>query len=102
MTTLAWGAVTDTGRLRDVNQDGVFVSDDIFIVADGMGGHRGGEVASAIVVEEMAKITTVSGTDELIEMVQRANREVLDRAREDPALYGDGNHDGGARGYDRR
>ena len=90
MTTLAWGAVTDTGRLRDVNQDGVFVSDDIFIVADGMGGHRGGEVASAIVVEEMAKITTVSGTDELIEMVQRANREVLDRAREDPALYGMG------------
>ena len=90
MTTLAWGAVTDTGRLRDVNQDGVFVADDVFVVADGMGGHRGGEVASAIVVEEMAKITTVSSTDELIEMVQRANREVLDRARSDPSLYGMG------------
>ncbi len=90
MTTLAWGAVTDTGRLRDVNQDGVFVADDVFVVADGMGGHRGGEVASAIVIEEMAKITTVSSTDELIEMVQRANREVLDRARSDPSLYGMG------------
>ena len=90
MTTLAWGAVTDTGRLRDVNQDGVFVADNVFVVADGMGGHRGGEVASAIVVEEMAKITTVSSTDELIEMVQRANREVLDRARSDPSLYGMG------------
>ena len=90
MTTLAWGAVTDTGRLRDVNQDGVFSADDVFVVADGMGGHRGGEVASAIVVEEMAKITTVSSTDELIEMVQRANREVLDRARSDPSLYGMG------------
>ncbi|MXW61738.1 MAG: Stp1/IreP family PP2C-type Ser/Thr phosphatase [Acidimicrobiaceae bacterium] len=90
MTTLAWGALTDTGRIRDVNQDGVFSAEDVFVVADGMGGHRGGEVASAIVVEEMAKITAVSSTDELIEMVQQANLEVLERAREDPSLYGMG------------
>ena len=90
MTALAWGAVTDTGSIRDVNQDGVLSADPVFVVADGMGGHRGGEVASAIVVDEMAKITTVSSVDELIEMVQQANREVLDRARLDPALYGMG------------
>lgn len=90
MATLAWGALTDTGRIRDVNQDGVLSSEDFFVVADGMGGHRGGEVASAIVVGEMAKITAVSSTDELIEMVQQANLEVLERAREDPSLYGMG------------
>lgn len=90
MTTLAWGALTDTGRIREINQDGVFSAEDVFVVADGMGGHRGGEVASAIVVEEMAKITAISSTDELIEMVQQANRGVLERAREDPSLYGMG------------
>lgn len=90
MTTLAWGAVTDTGCMRDVNQDGVLAAEDVFVVADGMGGHRGGEVASTIVVEEMAETTAVSSTDELIEVVQKANREVLDRARQDPALYGMG------------
>ncbi|MCY3850115.1 MAG: Stp1/IreP family PP2C-type Ser/Thr phosphatase [Acidimicrobiaceae bacterium] len=90
MTALAWGALTDTGRIRDVNQDGVFSADGVYVVADGMGGHSGGEIASAIVVGEMAKIKTVSSTDELIEMVQRANREVLERAREDPSLYGMG------------
>ncbi len=90
MTTLAWGALTDTGRIREVNQDGVLAAVDVFVVADGMGGHRGGEVASAMAVEEMAKNTAFSSTDELIDVVQRANREVLERAREEPSLYGMG------------
>lgn len=90
MTTLAWGALTDTGRIREANQDGLLAADDVFVVADGMGGHRGGEVASAIVVEEMAKNAAFSSTDELVDVVQQANREVLERAREEPSLYGMG------------
>ncbi len=90
MTTLAWGAVTDTGRIRDINQDGVLSAESVFVVADGMGGHSGGEVASAVAVEQMAERTTFNSVDELVETVQRANREVLDRAREDRALYGMG------------
>ena len=90
MISLAWGALTDTGCVREVNQDAVFSAADIFVVADGMGGHRGGEVASAIAVEKMAKGTAVSGTHELIEMVWQANREVLERAGEEPSLYGMG------------
>ena len=90
MIALAWGAVTDTGRMREINQDGVLSAEPVFAVADGMGGHRGGEVASAIAVKEMAKITTVSGAGELIDAVQQANREIIDRARLDPALYGMG------------
>lgn len=90
MTTLAWGAVTDTGRIRDINQDGVLSAEGVFVVADGMGGHSGGEVASAIAVELMAETTSFNSVGELVETVQRANREVLDRARDDRALHGMG------------
>ncbi len=90
MTTLAWGSATDKGRVRDINQDEVLATEGVFVVADGMGGHLGGEVASSIAVEEMAKTTTADSVDELIEAVQQANHKVLDRAREDPALNGMG------------
>lgn len=90
MTTLGWGAVTDSGRIRDVNQDGVLSTERVFVVADGMGGHRGGEVASAIAVELMAETSAFNSVEELLEAVQRANREVLERAGRDRALYGMG------------
>ena len=90
MTTLAWGAVTDTGRIRDINQDGVLSAEGVFVVADGMGGHSGGEVASAVAVELMAEPAGFNSVGELVETVQRANREVLDRAHHDRALYGMG------------
>lgn len=49
--SLNWAAVTDTGRKRQVNQDALIVELPVFAVADGMGGHDAGEVASAAVVE---------------------------------------------------
>ncbi|HEU4810825.1 MAG TPA: protein phosphatase 2C domain-containing protein [Nocardioides sp.] len=48
------GAATDVGRVREVNEDAFLVDPPVFVVADGMGGHDGGDVASAIVVEEFA------------------------------------------------
>jgi protein phosphatase len=50
------GAATDVGRVREVNEDSFLAAPPVFVVADGMGGHDGGDVASAIVVEEFGRL----------------------------------------------
>lgn len=50
------GAATDVGRVREVNEDAFLAAPPVFVVADGMGGHDGGDVASAIVVEEFGRL----------------------------------------------
>ena len=50
------GAATDVGLVREVNEDAFLAAPPVFVVADGMGGHDGGDVASAIVVEEFGRL----------------------------------------------
>ncbi|HYH34312.1 MAG TPA: protein phosphatase 2C domain-containing protein [Nocardioides sp.] len=53
---LRHGARTDVGLVREVNEDDLLAAPPVFVVADGMGGHDGGDVASRIVVEEFGRL----------------------------------------------
>jgi serine/threonine protein phosphatase PrpC len=57
---LAWAGVTDVGRKRAANEDSYVVASPIFAVADGMGGHAAGDLASAAVVNRLAEASIAS------------------------------------------
>ena len=83
------GAATDIGQVREGNEDSYLVEEPLYAVADGMGGHRGGEVASSLALE------TVQGLFEqregsLADQVERANRAVFDRSQNDRTVSGMG------------
>ena len=56
------GASTDVGLVRKVNEDSYLVAPPVFVVADGMGGHSGGDVASQMVVEEFQRLAESATT----------------------------------------
>jgi PPM family protein phosphatase len=83
------GAATDIGQVREGNEDSFLVVAPLYAVADGMGGHRGGEVASSLALE------TVQGMFErregsLADQVVEANRAVFDRSKNDRSVSGMG------------
>ena len=53
---LGWGAATDTGKRRAHNEDSFLAESPVFAIADGMGGHAAGDVASAAVVTRLASV----------------------------------------------
>lgn len=89
-TGLRWGLSTDVGMVRQVNQDAVMANGTLFAVADGMGGHRGGEVASEIAAGHFRVLERVQTLDELEEAVASANEMIRARAAADPDLMGMG------------
>jgi serine/threonine protein phosphatase PrpC len=83
------GVTSDIGQVREVNEDSYLVIDPLYAVADGMGGHRGGEVASNLALQTVQKLFTErNGT--LTEQVEQANRAVFERSQEDRAVSGMG------------
>lgn len=94
MTVLRAGVATDTGRVRQMNQDTPLVADadGLWAVADGMGGHRGGEVASDLAVRTLQQ-TYAAGEHSLAGLLAAAaaaNARVNDAAAENPELRGMG------------
>ena len=94
---LRFGAATDVGRMRTNNEDSYLSERPVAAVADGMGGHNAGEVASAIAIEELTALKGMgpwpnerAATDDLKRAIVRANRRIREMAAGDRELNGMG------------
>jgi len=92
MAALRHVAVTDTGNVRSHNEDAFYTSDTMFAVADGMGGHSAGEVASAIAVRcvKESDHAPLDGASAVAELVRSINAEIHNEANRDSAHRGMG------------
>ena len=81
MVKLLYGASTDVGNVRDHNEDCYLAEPSLglWLVADGMGGHACGEVASDIVVRTIGE--AVASGDELTNAIQKAHKAVLESGK---------------------
>ncbi|MDX9917028.1 MAG: Stp1/IreP family PP2C-type Ser/Thr phosphatase [Gudongella sp.] len=97
------GASTDIGLVRENNQDSMFISKDesleLFIVADGMGGHKAGEIASSMTVERIVKyirdraprfVTIDDAQTAIVDAVNVANIDVFEHSVTSPECDGMG------------
>ena len=94
-------SATDVGQKRKMNQDYVFTSEDavgnlpnLFVVADGMGGHNAGDFASShaveILVEEIRKDADYNPVKVIRHAIETANTEIIEQAQKDEGLRGMG------------
>lgn len=94
-------SITDIGKKRQLNQDYVYTSEmpignlpNVFIVADGMGGHNAGDYASKYTVETIVREIARSGEEDAVRVIKDAieiaNEHIRQKAKEDIHLYGMG------------
>jgi PPM family protein phosphatase len=90
VTRFRWGLASDVGRTRSANQDNALAIEGLFAVADGMGGHRGGEVASEVAIRALHGRSPIVTSDDLLDAIAIANDAILEQSTEDPNLRGMG------------
>jgi len=80
--TLEYSAATHPGLVRDNNEDAFLAAPDsgLWLVADGMGGHDAGEVASAIARDTLAELFQANAKTSLNQAIQTAHRAIIDSA----------------------
>lgn len=81
---------SDTGRVRDHNEDRSYASPTLVAVADGMGGALAGEVAAQIAVDAMDHLTAPMDAREVQRAIEQANRTIRDMASRDAGKAGMG------------
>ena len=92
MASLVWGAATDAGRVREANEDAFVAEPMVFVVADGMGGHQAGEVASALAATTLKDRLAVGApsVDVVVASVVEANAAIFQTAHTNAAQRGMG------------
>lgn len=89
---LRYAARSDVGLVRSNNQDSAYAGSHLLVVADGMGGHAGGDVASSVAIGRLAALDSETPASDIVatleESVLEANQEILRRARDEPQLRG--------------
>jgi serine/threonine protein phosphatase PrpC len=87
------GATSDVGLVREANEDSYLIERPLYAVADGMGGHLAGDVASSTavrVISEQAENASASEPESLIQIISSANSAIYEKAQADSALRGMG------------
>ncbi|MEU1727259.1 Stp1/IreP family PP2C-type Ser/Thr phosphatase [Actinomadura sp. ATCC 39365] len=91
---LRYAARSDVGLLREGNEDSAYASGRLLAVADGMGGHAHGEVASSVAIAAMASLEEAQQGGDLLNAIEAAVRDANRRLHEmvgrDPSLKGMG------------
>ncbi|MBD3778269.1 MAG: Stp1/IreP family PP2C-type Ser/Thr phosphatase [Micrococcales bacterium] len=92
---LRYAARSDVGLVRSNNQDSAYAGPHLLVVADGMGGHAGGDVASSVAIAALAPLDGEShgpddALDELERALEEAREEIISRSEANPELAGMG------------
>ena len=93
MAELRWGATTHAGMVRPQNEDNLLAADGVFVVADGMGGHEAGEIASEIAVQHIAEALADSQLPtarQFVDTITAANTAIFRAALSEPGRHGMG------------